>query len=432
MNISSVWCLLILFWSLALPSWAAEAGSGHAGDFDAAKAMAQGLAAAPFQAPPSLPKALQGLTYDQMRNLRFDPRQAVWRQDQLPFQLQFFHPAGILNDQIAVHLVEAGVVKDLPFSSTFFEYAKAGLDAAVVGPVQFSGFRIHYPLNTPDYSDELAVFQGATYFRVLARNLIYGLSARTIAVQCGGAEEFPRYREFWIQRPEKGSPSIRVVGVFDGPSLAGAAEFIITPGDETRMACRVALFARVDIAHYGVAPLTSMFWYGKIRPGRFDDYRPEVHDSDGLLLQDRQGGWQWRTLDNDGRLRWSAFPGTGIRGFGLMQRERSYASYQDFEALYQRRPSAWIHPQGDWGEGTLRLLELPAHTEYQDNIVVFWEPAQPLPAKQSREFAYELTWLLDRADLPALGRLQQARSSGIPGEPCRKRFMLEFAWPGLA
>ena len=274
------------------------------------------------------------------------------------------------------------MVKEYPLSSRLFEYDKAGLEAAAVGPVQFSGFRIHYPINKPEYFDELIVFQGATYFRALARNLIYGLSARTIAVNCGGpgGEEFPRYCEFWIHRPQPGEQQIRVVGVFDGPSVAGAANFVIKPGRETVMECRVALFARKDMAHYGIAPLTTMYWYGKTRPGRFDDYRPEVHDSDGLLLQDRQGDWQWRPLDNDGRLHWTTFPGTGIRGFGLMQRERSYSCYQDFEALYQRRPSAWIHPQGDWGEGTVQLLELPSNTEYQDNIVAFWKPAKTLKA----------------------------------------------------
>jgi glucans biosynthesis protein len=222
-----------------------------------------------------------------------------------------------------------------------------------------------------------------------------------------------------------------VVGVFDGPSLAGAADFVIRPGVETQMDCRLALFARTEVPHYGIAPLTSMYWYGKTRPGRFDDYRAEVHDSDGLLVQDRQGEWQWRPLDNDGRLRWTTFPGAGLRGFGLLQRERSYAAYQDFEALYQRRPSVWVKPVGAWGEGTLRLLELPAHTEYQDNIVVFWEPAHPLPAGGTVEFAYQLSWFLERADLPASGRLLQARSSGIAGEPLRKRFLLEFTWPGL-
>jgi glucans biosynthesis protein len=429
-----MWLLAIPLWICASTAWTAEAGTAKAGDFDFARTVARDLAAAPFQGPPpELPKALRELNYDQMRNLRFDPRQAVWKQDQLPFQLQFFHPAGILNDQVTVHLVEAGVIREYPLSSGLFEYGKAGLDAAAVGPVRFSGFRIHYPLNTPEYSDELAVFQGATYFRVLARDLIYGLSARAIAINCGGpgAEEFPRFREFWIHRPNQDDPQIRVVGVFDGPSVAGAADFVIKPGKETLMKCRVALFARTDIARYGIAPLTSMYWYGKTRPGRFDDYRPEVHDSDGLLLQDRQGGWLWRTLDNDGRLRWSTFPGTGIRGFGLLQRERSYACYQDFEAIYQRRPSVWVQPIGDWGEGTLKLLELPAHTEYQDNIVAFWEPAQPLKAGKSIEFAYQLAWFLERADLSAAGRLLQARSSGIPGDVCRKRFMLEFAWPGL-
>ena len=433
MNILFRWFLVVSLSVFASAAWTAEAKTGKAGDFDFAKTVARDLAAAPFQAPLPLPKALRDLDYDQMRCINFDSRQAVWRQENLPFQLMFFHPAGIANDQIRVHLVDAAGVKDFPFSRRLFEYGRPELVNLDVESVQFSGFRLNFPLNKPDKFDELIVFQGATYFRALSRNLFYGLSARTLTVNCGGpgAEEFPRYREFWIYRPAKGDQQIRVVGVFDGPSIAGAADFVIKPGEETLMECRVALFARVDIAHYGIAPLTSMYWFGKTRPGRFDDYRPEVHDSDGLLLQDRQGDWLWRTLDNDGRLRWSAFPGTGIRGFGLMQRERAYTSYQDFEALYHRRPSAWVRPLGEWGEGTLRLLELPAHTEYQDNIVAFWEPAQPLKAGKSIEFAYQLSWLRDRPDLPATGRLLQARSYGVQGDASRRHFLLEFAWPGM-
>lgn len=412
----------------------AVAATDPAGSFEHVRRLAQERAAAPFVAPAPLPEELQRLNYDQMRDLRFDPRQAVWRREGLPFQLQFFHPGGGPQGQVVVHEVSASGDAEIPFDRKFFDYSRLGLKGDGWGALHFSGFRVHYPLNRPEYLDELLVFQGGTYFRALPRDLIYGLSARAVAVNCGqpGPEEFPVFREFWIRRPEPGADSLRIVGLFDSPSLAGAAEFVVHPGVETRMDCRVFLAARTDVPHYGIAPLTSMYWFGKSRSGVADDYRPEVHDSDGLLLRDNDGAWLWRMLDNDGRLHLSSFPGSGLWGYGLLQREREFACYQDLEALYHRRPSAWVEPIGGWGPGSVQLLELPTRTEYQDNIVAFWEPSAPLAAGASAEFAYRLSWFADRRDLAPTGRVLAARSAAVPGEPLRRKFVIDFADPGLA
>lgn len=422
---------LTIFWCLS--GMAAAAALDPVGSFEHVRRLAQVRAAAPFVAPAPLPEELRRLDYDQMRDLRFDPPQAVWRREGLPFQLQFFHPGGGQQGRIVVHEVAASGAAEIPFDRKFFDYSRLGLKGEAWGDLHFSGFRVHHPLNRPDYFDELLVFQGGTYFRALPRELIYGLSARAVAVNCGrpGPEEFPAFREFWIRRPEPGADSLRIVGLFDSPSLAGAAEFVVHPGAETRMECRVFLAARTELAHYGIAPLTSMYWFGKSRSGVADDYRPEVHDSDGLLLQDRDGAWLWRPLDNDGRLRLSAFPGPGLRGYGLLQREREFACYQDLEALYHRRPSAWVEPLGAWGPGAVQLLELPTRTEYEDNIVAFWEPSAPLAAGTSAEFAYRLAWFGDRRGLSPAGRVVAARSAAVPGQPRRRKFVLDFADPGL-
>ncbi|MCX7009048.1 MAG: glucan biosynthesis protein, partial [Kiritimatiellaeota bacterium] len=281
----------------------------------------------------------------------------------------------------------------------------------------------------------LAVFQGATYFRCLAPGLIYGLSARALAINCGGpgAEEFPRFRTFWIHRPDKEGKKIIILGVFEAPSVAGAASFTITPGatnTPTLVDARVAIFARAALPRYGIAPLTSMFWYGKNTARKFNDFRPEVHDSDGLLFQGSSGEWNWRPLENDGRLRMCSFHDKQPKGFGLLQRDRRFAAYEDFEAQYQRRPSAWVRPVGDWGKGAIKLVEIETENEYMDNIVAFWEPEGGLKAGVAAEFAYPLSWFGDDPTLPPLGRCVATRT-GWAGQPRAKKFVLDFAWPNV-
>lgn len=413
----------------------AALGASAAGmDFEQVKAQARELAGRPMREDRlGLAQKLKEITYDQMRDIRFDPREAVWRRERLPFQLQFFHPGGPQQSQIDVFLVDGDVVTALPFNRSFFDYGANKFNWFEMRGLKFSGFRIHYPLNRPDILDELIVFQGATYFRSLAPGLIYGLSARALAVNCGGPgpEEFPRFRTFWIHRPDKEGQKILVLGLFEGPSLTGAAAFTIIPGAPTMVDTRVAVFARTAIARYGIAPLTSMFWYGKNTARKFNDFRPEVHDSDGLLLQTSAGEWLWRPLENEGHLRISSFRDKQPKGFGLLQRERNFAAYEDLEALYQRRPSAWVRPAGDWGAGAVKLVEIETENEFMDNIVAFWEPASGLKAGGTAEFAYQLTWFGEDATLPPLGRCSATRTGGA-GQPRAKKFILDFVWPTLA
>ncbi|TAN37472.1 MAG: glucans biosynthesis protein [Verrucomicrobia bacterium] len=402
-------------------------------DFEQVKAKARELASRPIREDRlDLAQKLREITYDQMREIRFDPREAVWRRERLPFQLQFFHPGGPQQTQIDVFLVDGDAVSELPFSRDFFSYGTNKFNWFDMRGLKFSGFRVHYPLNRPDVLDELIVFQGATYFRALAQNLIYGLSARALAVNCGGPgmEEFPRFRTFWIHRPDKEGAKMLVLGLFEGPSLTGAAAFLVKPGAQTVVEARVAVFARTDLPRYGIAPLTSMFWYGKNTARKFADFRPEVHDSDGLLMQTSAGEWLWRPLENDGRLRMSLFRDKQPKGFGLFQRERNFAAYEDLEALYQRRPSAWVRPTGDWGEGAIKLVEIETENEFMDNIVAFWEPANGLKAGGTAEFAYQLVWLGDDPALPPLGRCLATRT-GWAG-PRTKKFVLDLVWPTLA
>ena len=414
-----------------VPLCKATAANGM--DFEQVKAKARELAARPMREDRlDLVEKLKTISYDQMRDIRFDPKQAVWRRERLPFQLQFFHPGGPQQTQIDVNLVDGDTVTELPFNREYFDYGANKFNWFDLRGIKFSGFRIHYPLNRPDILDELVVFQGATYFRALAPGLIYGLSARALAVNCGGPgpEEFPRFRTFWIHRPDKEGKKILVLGLFEGPSLTGAASFTIMPGTPTTptlVDARVAVIARTNMPRYGIAPLTSMYWYGKNTARKFGDFRPEVHDSDGLLYQSSAGEWIWRPLENEGHLRMSSFRDKQPKGFGLLQRERNFSGYEDLEALYQRRPSAWVRPTSDWGEGAVKLVEIETENEFMDNIVAFWEPANGLKVGGSAEFAYQLAWFGDDPTLPPLGRCVATRT-GWAGQRTKK-FVLDFAWP---
>ena len=418
---------------LAAPGTLARDAQG-APTFESIKAIAKELASKPYvDDRHPLPRSLRDLSYDQVRDIRFNPREAVWRRERLPFQLQFFHPGGLNRDQIDYYLVDGEDVQEFPFSRDLFDYGANKFGWLDLRHLKFSGIRIHYPLNRQDYLDELAVFLGATYFRALPEHLVYGLSARAIAINCGeeGGEEFPSFRAIWVFRPGMGGNQIQVIGLFDGPSLAGGASFIIKPGHETVMDTRVAVVARKNIPHYGIAPLTSMFWYGKNSFRRFDDYRPEVHDSDGILMLNGKDEWLWRPLQNDGRLRLSSFMDINPKGFGLIQRERSFSAYQDMEAVYHKRPSAWVQPQGNWDKGSIRLVEIPTDSEFHDNIVAFWEPGQGLHAGETSEFSYQIKWFEDIPGLPALGRVLSTRTAAIPNTPRARKFVLDFIWPSL-
>lgn len=367
-------------------------------DFDMLRYRAKLLAAKPYEPQPSrVPESLQKLTYDQYRDIRFKPDKAWWRREALPFQLQFFHPGFGFNKTVQISELVGKTPQPIPFNSELFGYGKNTDLGRIPSDMGFAGFRVHYPLNKPEYLDELAVFLGASYFRALGQNMLYGLSARGLAVNCGEAvpEEFPVFEEFWLQKPAPEAKQVVMYALLDSPSVAGAYQFTITPGAETVMQVRVTLYCRTEIKALGLAPLTSMFWHGKNSKGDFDDYRPEVHDSDGLQIERGNGEWLWRPLVNPAQIRVASFDDENPRGFGLVQRDRDFNHYQDLEASYQLRPSAWVEPVGGWGRGSVRLVELPTPDESNDNIVAFWVPEKLPPVGDPIDYEYKLHWFME-------------------------------------
>src|SRR4051794_256144 len=259
--------------------------------------------------------------------------------------------------------------------------------------------------------------------------VIYGASARGLAINTvlPSGEEFPIFRSFWLERPAQAAAYVRFWGLLDSPSLAGAFQFVLHPGAATTMDIDCALYTRNKVQKLGLAPLTSMFFSGETGRPKFVDYRPEVHDSEGLLAAPTQQDWRWRPLSNPEKLRITSLPLMNPHGYGLLQRDRVFADYQDLESRFELRPRLWVDPKGDWGEGAIELIEIPSNAEANDNIVVSFTPAKPVEAGQEVARSYTLRAFLDDDQLPPLARAVATRLSlRNPGHEKAVRMVVDF------
>lgn len=415
-------------------------------DFDAFSARLRSMAAAPYAAPVNvLPEAIQGLDYDGYRRVQYRADASKWAADDLGYQLQAFHLGWLFVEPVQVFEVVDGSAHSIGFGAADFDYhdeaiSQAAADGKFPG---VAGFRVNYPLNQPDALDELVSFLGASYFRALGRGNIYGLSARGLLINSwvDVPEEFPRFSEFYIEKPKADGSPLTVYAALESPSVTGAYRFIITPGSdasqETTMDVTARLFFRSDVKELGIAPLTSMFLYAEANRGGFDDYRPQVHDSNGLLVERQTGEVMWRALNNAPSLGNSYLWENNPRAFGLYQRGRDFDTYQDAGAHYERRPSLRVEPVGDWGQGTVRLIEIPAKLEADDNIVAFWIPSEPALAGQSREYVYRLIWgNLDPDEAAPVAHVVETRSgvggvSGVENAVSLRKFVVDFKGDAL-
>lgn len=417
--------------TLALLGGMATVRADDSFDYETLRYRAKVLASKPYVAPGNrVPEWLLKLSYDEHRRIRFEPSHSWWRRENLPFQLQFFHPGFIINRTVQLSEVEDGEAELIKFDPDLFIYD--GLKRGdLPGTMGFAGFKILYPLNKP--GDELGAFQGASYFRMLCQDAIYGLSARGLAIDTAepGGEEFPTFTDFWIARPAAGAKSITVYALLDSPSVAGAYRFIITPGADTVTQVKATLFFRKAVKTLGLAPLTSMFWHGENTNVPTDDFRPEVHDSDGLMVFTGAGEWVWRPLTNPPAVRVVAFSDENPRGFGLFQRDRNFENYQDLEAAYHARPSAWVEPVGDWHAGSVRLVEIPTPDETNDNVVAFWVPRDLPPTGEPLVYEYRLHWFMDQIHPPAGYAVSTRHGRTKTHEPDLERFHVDFTGPYL-
>jgi glucans biosynthesis protein len=381
-------------------------------DLDYVSQRALERARQPFHSPRAdLPKVLRAdnLDYDKYREIRFRRDKALWGADDLPFRVEFFHPGYLYQEPVHINEFTLTHVQPIRFVQDFFDYGNLKIQNQIPANTGYAGYRVLYPLNQTNQLDELGAFLGASYFRLLGKDQRYGLSARGLAINCGngGPEEFPIFTDWWLGKPRPGDTQLHLFAILDSVSCVGAYEFLIRPGETTVADIEVVMYLREPsqimavnkdqppIKTLGLAPLTSMFWFGKNSERKPDDYRTEVHDSDGLLVHMGNDEMFWRPLDNPPALRHQIFHAPDIRGFGLMQRERNFSAYQDSFNLYHLVPSVWVEPHKNWGDGDLHLVELSTRFEGLDNIVAFWDPKNKPAPLQPYRFGYTLYWTLE-------------------------------------
>jgi len=376
----------------ALVLCAARAQAGETFGFEQLTQKAKSLAAKPWVAPEPVPDFMRKLSYDQFRSIRFDPGQSLWRGGGSRFEVMLMVPGLFLTHPVRLNILNGRTASPLPFRRDHFVSDDAELMKKVPADLGYGGFKLTYPINSPSVQDQFMVFAGASYFRVVGAGDNFGLSSRGLALDTGlpSGEEFPDFVEFWLERPGPDAKSMRVLALLDSKRVTGAYQFTIRPGATTGVEVRSVLFTRERIELLGVAPLTSMFFYGEPSQRPLGHWRPEVHDSDGLLLHDGTGEWLWNPLMNPRTLNVQSFIMRDAKGFGVLQRDQRFCAYEDPEAAYERRPSAWVTPQGSWGMGRVLLVEIPTKQETNDNIVAFWAPAGPVAAGSTLRFDYRL------------------------------------------
>ncbi|ODS00527.1 hypothetical protein AUC68_14800 [Methyloceanibacter methanicus] len=389
---------------------------------------ARELAEHAYEPPGRVTGPFGHLGYDQYRDIQFRLDRAIWSGEKRGFSLELLHAGFIYDTPVDVYLVEAGAVEPVRYDPSLFSFGHNDLPAHP-GARLFSGIRLRYPINTPGYRDEVAVFQGGSYFRSLGEGQVYGVSARGLAIDTGEphGEEFPLFRAFWVERPMRGARAVTVHALLDSPRVAGAFTFRIRPGHSTLMDVDATLFARAEIGHLGLAPLTSMYLFGSMERPRFPDYREAVHDSDALAIAEAGGDWVLRPLANPKSLQMSAFAANNLRGFGLQQRSNRFADFKDLEAKYELRPSVWVEPKDGWGRGAVELVEIPSDGEFNDNIVSFWRPARPLKPGSPLTYAYALRWGRPVTE-SGLARVEETHG-GLTVDRSKNLFVVDFVAP---
>jgi periplasmic glucans biosynthesis protein len=442
-------CYIIIF-AIAIAFRAAAAPEAVNVNLDYVAKLALARAQHAFHSPSAnLPAVLNqtNLNYDKYREIRFIPGKALWTEDDLPFRIEFFHPGYLYNEPVHVNEFTPGYEQPIPFVQDFFDYGNLKIKNQIPSSVGYAGFKVTYPLNKPNVFDDLAVFQGASYFRILGTGQSYGLSGRGLALNCGETdrnEEFPIFTDWWLGKPQKNATNLTLYGILDSVSCAGAYEFNIRPGETTVVDVDAVVYFREPsmilqngmnippIKTLGMAPLTSMYWFGKTTENKPDDYRSEVHDSDGFMMKMANGERLWEPLNNPTGLRHQIFTASNIRGYGLIQRERDFANYQDLFTAYQNEPSVWIEPRGtNWTDGDVHLVELNGPTEDWDNIVTFWSPKIVPRPLQPWHFSYTLYWTreTDRKFSPP-DKVVATRVGIVKGSDARQ-IMIDFTGPDL-
>ena len=393
-------------------------GTAQAFSYDWLVDTARALAAEPFRPMPVADSAiLDRMDYDNHNAITFRREETLWAGQGDRSPVQFFFPGMYFKDPVHIYAVENGVAREVPFSLDLFDIPEGNPAKGLTRTEGFAGFRVM----NPDMKSDWMAFLGASYWRTAGYSGQFGLSVRGLALDTAapsGPEEFPRFTRFWLEPGAEGM--LTAYALMESPRATGAYRIASrNEADGIHQDVEAAVFLRGDVERLGIAPLTSMFWYGKMNSRLGTDWRPEIHDSDGLEIITGTGERIWRPIGNPPRVMANAFWTPDVQGFGLMQRERRFSEYEDDGVFYERRASVWVAPTESWGDGAVTLVEIPTDDEIHDNIVAFWTPAEPATKGKAYRLGYRLTWLADNPVPPSTGRFTAVRlgKGGIPGQP---------------
>lgn len=389
---------------------------------DKARALAR-KAHEPINA--SLPGALSNLTYDQYVSIRPKAGTALWADDNVGFAVEPLHRGFLFTAPMAINVVENGTVHRLGYAAGQFDFGKVQ-PPADLADIGFSGFRVLHARGGKELVDT-AIFQGASFFRALANGQNFGLTARALMIRTADprGEEFPAIREVWIEKPSLAGDVLVINALVDSDSMTGAYRFTLRPGDVTIIDTECTLFSRSPADFYGLGGMTAMFLFGPTSRHNVDDVRLGAYDVSGLQILNGNGEWLWRPVSNPSTLQVSVFVDANPRGFGLLQRQRNFDMLEDDEQRWELRPSLWIEPINDWGEGSVELVEIPTDTENNDNILCFWRPKAVLDPSAEASFSYRQFWCWTPPDRPHLATVTDTRIGRVGGTK-RRRFVVEF------
>jgi glucans biosynthesis protein len=406
-------------------------GDGRSFDANVVADIARQLSRQPFVAPPNdLPGSLANLNFEQYTAIK--PRQPfmIWGGDGRGIALEPLHRGFVFNNAVDLYTVEDGAIRRLGYDASRFDFGGLNIPANI-GDIGFSGFRLLSIVDGPP--TDFAIFQGATFFRALARGQNFGAIARALTLRPADSrgEEFPFFRAFWLERPAAGSNSITIHALIDSESTTGSTRMTLRPGDMTIIDVETTLYPRVELQHVGLGGMGSTYLFGPNDRRNADDIRASVYESSGLQMYNGKGEWLWRPLHNPETLQISAFVDEAPKGFGLLQRERAYESFHDDNQRFDRRPSLWIEPLGNWTQGSVQLLEIPTDSELNDNILAYWRPKAPMAAGSEVSFAYRQYWCWTPPERPPMAIVTGTRSGGGTAER-RRRFLVDFSGDILA
>jgi glucans biosynthesis protein len=392
--------------------------------------QARALAKKPFvPMAASLPDPFKTLSSDQYNSIRTLPAGRIWGNEQVGVAIEPLHRGFLFTNPVEINLVAQGVSQRLVYDVKFFDFSSISLPPKLPD-IGYSGFRVLVAQNPSDANDarftEVASFQGANFFRALTQGQVPGLVSRALAVRLADpkGEDVPIFRTMWIEKPSLVANALIVHAVIDSETVTGAFRFTIRPGEATIIDTEATLFARASVDNFGLGTMSATHLLGFMDHRKFDDFRPNVSEVCGLQIYTGAGEWVWRPVTNRDNLQISTFVDDKPRGFGLLIRDRSFEDYDDEDQHWEKRPSLWIEPLGEWGQGGVQLIEIPSESEANDNILCFWRPKQPLAAGSETSFAYRQFWCWDPPERPSLARAMTSRSGRGAGK--RRRFFVDF------